>query len=917
MKKTTLLLVLFLSTFIFAQEKTGLKGRIIDETQQPLPGATIYISDIKSTTSSDFNGYFELLNLPSGEYKISVTFIGYQTLEKKISIKSGIQNLNFTMTPTNNKLDEVIIKGSISRGQAKALNLQKSKNNITNIISADQVGKFPDANIGDALKRVPGITMQNDQGEARDIIIRGLAPQLNSVTINGDRLPSAEAENRRVQMDLIPSDMIQTVEVNKAVTPDMEGDAIGGSVNLITRSAPNDFRASLAGSFGIAPVREKRNYSVSGVVADRLGKNNKLGYVVSTSFNSNDYGSDNVEFEWADLDNGAAIAEQDIRRYDVRRDRLSASLNLDYIIDNNNTLFFKTMFNQRKDWENRFRLRLKDLIDEDEDDLDGDGDVEEDIVLGTAVAERETKGGINDNKNRRLENQDVFKASFGGEHIIFGNIKLDWKTGFAQARERRPNERYITFAAEDFNVTQDFSRNRFPRVVPTTNDFNTPSSLELDEVLEEEQYTRERKFNSKLNVLIPINTTGDYQNSVKFGYAFENKEKLRDNRVYEYTDYVADDLGIETMDQVPFADYTVDGYLAGEEYQSGNFATEEYLGGLDLQNGKTLFEDYIPGNYEATEDIYAGYAMLNQNIGDKFYVLAGARLEKTSVKYTGYSYNVDEENFEATEGNKDFTNFMPNLQLKYNFTNNTIVRAAWTNTIARPNYFDLVPYEILEDEDIEKGNPDLDPTTSMNFDLMGEHYFSNVGILSAGAFHKNIEDFIYSGVIENTLGGDTVQPFNGGTASVFGFEVGVQRKLNFLPSFLKNLTIYANYTFTDSETDGITGREDGLALAGAVKNMFNASLAYESNKLSARVSLNYADDYIDEYGDEAFEDRYYDEQLFLDVNASYKITEKLRVFGEAKNLTNQELRFYQGTKNQTMQAEFYDFNWNLGLKYNF
>ena len=217
--------------------------------------------------SSDFNGYYELVDLPEGNHPITITFLGYQDIQETISLTDGTHIKNFTLQPKTNELDEVIIKGSIGKGQAKALNQQKNKANITNIISADQVGKFPDANIGDALKRVPGIAMQNDQGEARDIIIRGLSPQLNSVTLNGDRIPSAEGDNRRVQMDLIPSDMIQTIEVNKAVTPDMEGDAIGGSVNLITRSAPSTFRAFLTGSYGQNPVRNSPNYYFSALVA--------------------------------------------------------------------------------------------------------------------------------------------------------------------------------------------------------------------------------------------------------------------------------------------------------------------------------------------------------------------------------------------------------------------------------------------------------------------------------------------------------------------------------------------------------------------------------------------------------------------------------------------------------------------------
>lgn len=908
MKKLITLFCFFVSLIINGQNNSGIKGRILDESNQPLPGATIAITNIKTGASTDFNGYYELLNLPSGKHTIKISFIGYTTLQKEITISNNLQPLNFSLKPQTNKLKEVIIVGSITRGQAKALNQQKNKQNITNIISADQVGKFPDANIGDALKRVPGIAMQNDQGEARDIIIRGLAPQLNSVTLNGDRIPSAEGDNRQVQMDLIPSDMIQTIEVNKAVTPDMEADAIGGSVNLITRSAPSTFRASATGNFGISPIRNNPNYNVGFIIADRVLKD-KLGYVFSSSFNSNDYGSDNVEFEWfRNEDTGDVfVSEHDIRRYDVKRNRLSFSLNLDFAVSKNNTFYFKSLYNQRKDWENRFRLRFKDLEDDDE-------------FTGTATIERQTKGGNNDNNNRRLEDQSVYKFSFGGEHLIFKTLKLDWKTSISRAKEERPNERYISFEQEEVAVSQDFSRNQFPVIVPTNNDFNTPSLFELNEVTDENQNTQERKINSKLNLTIPINATGEYQNFVKVGYKYDNKEKSRNNDFNEY------DVDIDVMSDTEVTDYSLDNFLPGSVYQSGLFTSAEYLGNLILQNGTPVLDEFIPANYNANENIHAAYAMLDQKIGDRFSFIAGFRVENTKIDYVGNSFREVEVNGEDTfiiqerTGNKDYTNWLPNLHAKYNFSENTIVRAAWTNTIARPNYFDLVPFEFFDDEDLEIGNPSLDPTTSLNLDIMGEHYFSNIGILSAGIFYKNLDDFIYTAAFEEERDGtvfDVTQPQNGGTATIVGFEIALQRKLNFLPGFLKYLTLYTNYTFTDSETNGIEDREDGLALAGAIKNMFNASLAFENKKLSVRTSLNFADDYINEYGDEAFEDEYYDEQLFVDVNASYSITKNLRIFAEAKNLTNQELRFYQGTKDQTKQAEFYNFNWNIGLKYNF
>ena len=911
MKKILLLLCLVATSFTFAQNKAGVKGRILDENSMPLAGATILINSENFGNYADFNGYYELLGLTPGTYELQISFIGYQTLTQKVTVNNSIQLVNFTLLPQTNKLEEVVVTGSIARGQAKALNQQKTRENISNIIAADQVGKFPDANIGDALKRVPGITMQNDQGEARDIIIRGLAPQLNSVTLNGDKIPSAEGDNRRVQMDLIPSEMIQQIEVNKAVTADMEGDAIGGSVNLVTRSAPANFRAYLTGSYGQNPVRNTPNYTVSGLVANRVA-NNKLGFVLNATYNSNEYGSDNVEFEW---DSPTEIKEHDIRRYDVKRNRMSFAANLDYAINTNNTLYLKLIYTKRDDYENRYRLRYKNKGDE-------------------YKISRQTKGGINNdtNDNTRLERQSVYKVSLGGEHILFGDVKLTWKTGLSKAKEERPNERYITYEAKqedpDIDIVQMGINTRFPYFTSSSGFDNNPNEFELDEISEENKYTEEKKYSSRFDIKIPFNNTSDYRSSLKFGAKNKYKEKLRDNIFYEFD---TDDFSAyETLASTPISNLTRSDFLAGSQYKSGLYATREFLGDLTLVNGELVLDEFVPENYKANENVFATYAMWKQRIGHNFRITAGLRVERTDIEYTGYDIDVETasslDDVKTITQNKDFTNWLPNLQLKYHFTDNTIARLAWTNTIARPNYFDLVPYRNLnsDDQEAEFGNPDLKPTESMNFDFMVEHYFANVGIVSAGAFYKDLDNFIYQITTDEdlTIGGTTdtyevTRPLNGGTAEVYGFEIAVQRKLNFLPGFLRNFNIYGNYTFTDSKTTGIQDRENGLALAGAVKHMVNGSIAYETDKITIRTSLNYADDYIDEYGGEAFEDRYYDSQLFLDVNASYAITKNLRIFAEAKNLTNQELRFYQGTKNQTMQAEFYDFNWNAGIKYNF
>ncbi|MCB0436046.1 MAG: TonB-dependent receptor, partial [Mangrovimonas sp.] len=252
---------------------------------------------------------------------------------------------------------------------------------------------------------------------------------------------------------------------------------------------------------------------------------------------------------------------------------------------------------------------------------------------------------------------------------------------------------------------------------------------------------------------------------------------------------------------------------------------------------------------------------------------------------------------------------------------NTIFRFAWTNTIARPNYVDLVPYQEInnEDEEIFLGNSELDPTTSMNFDFMAEHYFKSVGIISGGLFYKNIKDFIYIRQTENTDGYEVYQPLNGKGASVFGAEVSFQRRLDFLPGFAKNFSIYLNYTYLTSNADGIYN-EDGeersdLDLPQTSPNMFNGSLGYNGKNFSIRLSANYSDSYIDEIGGNAFEDRYYDEQFFLDLNTNVSINKNLSIYANLNNITNQPLRYYQGVSSRTMQMEYYDMRLTFGLKY--
>ena len=936
MKHYLALSLLLFSVLGFSQEG-NVKGVIYDQEGLFVPYASVTIPDLKKGTVSDIEGEFLLLSVPTGTQTLKIQYLGYADQEVNVEVvENETVEVKVVLQSQTEQLDGIYLTG-FGGGQAKALNTQKNKQNITNIVSADQVGKFPDANIGDAVKRIPGITMQVDQGEARNVIVRGLAPQLNSVTLNGSRIPSAEGDNRNIQMDLIPADMIQTIEVNKAVTPDMNADALGGSVNLVTRTAPEGFRLSATLGSGINFITDKRILNGTFLVGDRA-KNGKFGWMLAASIFDSDFGSDNIEAEWTDefefntgltdSDGEAILQGEDVnpytnvfeqRTYIVQRIRRSFSANFDYRFNANNKIELRTMYNWRDDRENRYRLEQQ-MLDGDEINvgdftIDGNGNLSR---FPVEVA-RQTKGGIDNNRNQntRLEDQRMQNYTLQGEHLI-GKVKLDWLTSYAKASEERLNERYAQYNAE-YIINNDFSDPEFPLFTPENQGDTDLANFEFDEITEENQYTEEEDINLFLNAELPADFFGKGDGFVKFGLRGRFKNKFRDNDFFEFPDLESQ---FEFLSDVPTRDFSDPDYLAGSQYQAGFFADPEWLGGLSLVNGESVPDEFLRAFFDVEENVFAAYAMANQQLSDKFSVLAGLRLEHTSINATANDIENEDELVGRITEESSYTNVMPSIHLKYDVTDNTILRFAWTNTLARPNYEDLVPtFDIVNsDEEIFLGNPDLEATTSMAFDLMAEHYFKSVGILSGGVFFKDVNDFIYTLQSEDQATGFQVfQPQNGDDATIFGAEIAFQRQLDFLPGFLRNFSLYLNYTYLTSSADGVAN-EDGdlrtdLDLPGTAPNMFNGSLAYNDNKFNIRLSANYSDAYIDEIGGRAFDDRYYDEQFLLDFNMNYAINPNLRVYFDLLNITDQPLRFFQGVSNRTMQAEYYGRRITLGLKY--
>lgn len=930
-----ILLFLNMSSNTFAEEKVNvvkqgtIRGRIIDASKQTLPGASIYIENLRTGVTSDVNGYYTFSNLNPGTYTIKISYVGYSPVEMKITIPAGRTLEKDVVLNEGLELQEVVVGGAF-QGQRRAINSQKNSLGITNVVSADQVGKFPDSNIGDALKRISGINVQYDQGEARFGQVRGTSADLSSVTINGNRIPSAEGDTRNVQLDLIPADMIQTIEVNKVVTPDMDGDAIGGSINLVTKNSPYKRTITATAGSGYNWISEKAQLNLGFTYGDRFF-NDKLGVMLSASYQNAPSGSDDVEFVW-DTDSKGTICLTDyqIRQYYVTRERQSYSAALDWEINANHKLFFKGIFNNRNDWENRYRLTLKDL------NKDVNKKKEGAVADNKASVRLQTKAGSPNNRNARLERQRTMDFTLGGEHL-FGKLSMDWNASYARASEERPNERYLGYELKKQNFDIDLSDIRRPyasaqagSTLILNNDFS------LQELTEQQEDIVEKDLKFSMNFKLPL-VKGFYSNQLRFGAKVVDKSKDKDLEFYDYEP--VDEKAFNSNSFSNTSEQNRNGYMPGEKYKAGTFISKEYVGGLDLNNSslfnKTENPEELAGEYKARETVTAGYLRFDQNFGKKLSAMVGLRLENTHLKYNGRKLTLnddgDPESLTVTPDVKDsYLNILPSVLLKYNVSEDFKIRGSFTETLSRPKYSALIPNVNINNKDNELtlGNPELKPTTSFNFDLSADYYFKSVGLVSIGIYYKDINDFIVTQTVrgyeyEGNSYDKFMQPRNAGDANLLGVEVGYQRDFGFIAPALKCVGFYGTYTYTHSKVNNFnfTGRENekDLKLPGSPEHTANASLYFEKGGLNVRLSYNFASDFIDEMGESAFYDRYYDKVNYMDVNASYTFGKKLRTtfYAEANNLLNQPLRYYQGISERTMQSEHYGVKVNAGVKINF
>ncbi|MCH6257633.1 TonB-dependent receptor [Puniceicoccaceae bacterium K14] len=911
------------------------------DSEMPLSGARVRIESLGLSGVTDDSGRFAISGLDSGEYLVKVYYIGLGSTLETVSVSETSSDLiEFLIGEEVIELDPLVVEGQ-KLGQAKALNLQRSASVLKNLVAADAFGNFPDENAAEALQRVSGVSIEHDQGEGRYVVIRGVDPDLNLVSVDGVALPSPEGDTRKVALDVIPTEILERLEVSKTYTADMDGGSIGGNVNLKTVSVfdKGGKFGSVKGQLLYNDLVGKASYALSAAYGDLLGADGRTGVMVAASVQERDFGSNNIEVgdPWYEEKDGVGTEryfapEIEYREYIVTRERQSVSANIEHMLGDNSQLYLRTSYSYFSDQEFRSRTEVKfESGAEEKDDNQNSVNLTHTEVGATVLNVEDTDRDLKD----RFEEQEIYTVALGGETLA-NDWRISYQASISHAEENEPDRLDTDFRNGDTSdVSYDFSNSTQPVVtVEGGSDLFDASNFELDEAVVENNVSEDDKVAFKVDFRRDL-FLGNAPSFVKFGTKFSQREKSVDNDAKAYSpdsfEMTLADVAEYSSDYPYFTDE--DGYLRADADELRTIIKAEIAsGGLEFEEDDYA-ESFKLDDYVTEEDILAVYGMLETQVGE-WTLNGGLRYEQTETDTQGFGAVFIEDiedpgeeifsEFEELEKTNKYSDLLVSLNARYEIDENSIIRTSFSNTISRPKFGDFAFRREIHrvDEEIEGGNPDLDPYESTNFDISYERYIEPLGQWSISLFYKEIDSFIYTSLSEikdessSEFGYELITPQNGESASVRGLEINWQQDLGSYADFLKGFGIYANVTFADSESEGYLEREDEtLPFLKQSDIISNLSLSYENEKMLFRLSSTYRDEYLDEIGENVDEDRYIASHFQIDAKAVYKINSNMSVFLDAINLTDEPLEAYYGDKSRLSQYESYSWSAKLGFKW--
>ena len=940
---------------------TGTITGIISDiyTGEPLIGASVYFIDSGIGSASDRFGKFRIAQIPKGRYTLKVSFIGYITRELQIDFTDErIQELFIELSPAS-VLTETIIVSDQAFGQVSAINRQLKANTIKNVVSSEKILELPDANAAEAVGRLPGISLIRSGGEGSKVVIRGLGPTYNSISIAGIKIPSTDASDRSVDLSIIPSEILAGIEIIKSLTPDIDADALGGNIDFQLSKAPHTgFKSQLRLQGGYNNLRDDfGNYEATYTFSDRF-LNNKLGLIVAGHIERNQRGYDSFRALW-EIPREKRINEKfapmraaqvDLAYTLTDRKKYGFNALIDLNIPNG-SLYLTSFFSSRSDKSSvqNVNYYLKD------------------VTIGRHLISSESEISIG-------------SFSIGGKHLLFDLINFDWGGSLSNSRSALPFSNSYGFIQPDAYYSENLPQ------FPTADDIiNAPardlSGFYANSFYRTSSITKDHINSFQLNFEVPFSYSKNLSGKIKFGAKTNINQKERDNSslyrsMYNYTNknYVKYHSGYGKPGfKFDFVQSngapSILNYL-DLSFNAGKFLNGEYLFPIGISEYELnyLMNNFLIdsamvsqrtadlSDYDVNEKIYAGYLMTELNYDNLIEILSGVRYENTNDRLSGRKgivpneiteYDYDQNPVSLSYADRNYFNWFPVIHFRFLPLDWFDLRLVYSRSISRPRMDWLLPNTAINGSSfsVETGNPDLNPQLSDNFDAFLSFYSNEIGLFTIGGFYKNIKNLIYyrtghkilspakEGFPDNWRGLTLNSPENNPyITKLSGIEFEWQSNLWWLSKPFNGIVININYSKIWSEShypisyiknttlpkfpylsSVVIDTVRSGKMPNQADNILNISLGYDYSKFSGRISLIYQGLSLYRIGSREELDIFTSPSTRIDLSLKYQLLEYLGIYFNINNLLNTPDKAYQQSEDFPNTLQYFGRIVDLGV----
>jgi iron complex outermembrane recepter protein len=907
----------------------SISGRVSNAgTSAYLEGAVVALEPGGLTTLTTTTGEFLFPNVPAGRYAVTAAYTGLDEATARVSVDAGGRaRQDLALTSSIYQLDRFIVAGE-REGQAAAVTSQRNADNVKNVMASDAFGNVADLNIGTFIMRMPGVTKFEQEGDVTTIMIRGIGDGLSMITLDGEQGASASplgGMKRGFELDKISADFIESIEVSKSLTPDMDAGAVGGVVNMKTKSALTrkgrhlTFQAGEAYNVWRGSLRPFASLSYS----DVLGAAQRLGVLVTASYNKTNKPRDNSNFSYeptTDTNRPIWFNANPWGEDMTNHTRAGGSVRFDYKLTAVTTVYASIM---HTDYEVSVSRRRGGISNPTIANL-------VQVTNKTSEARNQTFNYVQQLIERTVGTQNYM---VGGETRLLGG-KLEFQANLSSSKGHQD-----TFntprAVAGVQLRQDRSESHNWVTITQTGgpDIFDPRNMTMNNFQMPEEDLTDRVLGGQINLTRKLNT--DLPLMLKTGARFRSVRKTNDEtaRTFSYVgpNGVIGPVGANNDDDLArFFDpkyshkaftYPTDRmpFFDGAKIRRAFEETPNYF----VQNLAGSLQNSIASDTKLTEDVAAAYVMGTLKTG-RLTTVGGLRYEKTELSGAGFKNEItaaeaarraafvgpltpDEirrrtiaQFANPVSAKASYDNFFPSLNFKYNLRPNLIARAAYSKSIGRPPIGSIRPTVNVNviNETINANNPDLKPQSAQNYDLSLEYYFKSTGLVSVGAFRKDLKDFIFPSASpvplqpgnpfgDAYIGYQLTTSVNGGTAWVRGLEFSYQQQLSELGlRLLRPFGVFANFTWL--ETRGNYVSRTGTASSGEVPNFTprsgNIGLSWIARGWTVRVKAKYEGDRLRQYNANPAQRVYTNDNFPVDLNVSYTINRRLSVFADVINV---------------------------------